>query len=261
MDERSLAVMNELRDFMFERIYLGPEQRRHRRRRSTSSVVWWTTTWASRGDTVLVSGHRGRPRDPGRRLCRGHDRPLRHRYPRAAVRRSGHGRSGPVADGGTAHRVTGDPAPGHRHGRRGGRLQRRLDRALQPRLRCGVASRPRGRMGRAAPADGLRHDGRVLGMGEGRRAERVPRTCPRCPGRSTSSASWRNGTGSSSSRPASTGPSRTRSPGWPNTVCSRARSTSRPPSTSSRATSTSTTRPTRSRRSRVSGRTGPCAGR
>ncbi len=28
MDEASLAVMNELRDFMFERIYLGPEQRR-----------------------------------------------------------------------------------------------------------------------------------------------------------------------------------------------------------------------------------------
>ncbi len=29
MDERSLAVMNELRDFMFRRIYLGPEQQRH----------------------------------------------------------------------------------------------------------------------------------------------------------------------------------------------------------------------------------------
>jgi dGTPase len=28
MDDGSLAVMNELRDFMFERIYLGPEQRR-----------------------------------------------------------------------------------------------------------------------------------------------------------------------------------------------------------------------------------------
>jgi dGTPase len=28
MDDASLAVMNELRDFMFERIYLGPEQRR-----------------------------------------------------------------------------------------------------------------------------------------------------------------------------------------------------------------------------------------
>lgn len=31
MDEASLAVMNELRDFMFERIYLGPEQRRRHR--------------------------------------------------------------------------------------------------------------------------------------------------------------------------------------------------------------------------------------
>lgn len=29
MDAPSLAVMNELRDFMFQRIYLGPEQRRH----------------------------------------------------------------------------------------------------------------------------------------------------------------------------------------------------------------------------------------
>ncbi len=29
MDDASLAVMNELRDFMFQRIYLGPEQRRH----------------------------------------------------------------------------------------------------------------------------------------------------------------------------------------------------------------------------------------
>jgi len=29
MDTASLGVMNELRDFMFERIYLGPEQRRH----------------------------------------------------------------------------------------------------------------------------------------------------------------------------------------------------------------------------------------
>jgi dGTPase len=29
MDERSLAVMNELRDFMFRRVYLGPEQQRH----------------------------------------------------------------------------------------------------------------------------------------------------------------------------------------------------------------------------------------
>ncbi len=28
MDDRSLAVMNELRDFMFQRIYLGPDQRR-----------------------------------------------------------------------------------------------------------------------------------------------------------------------------------------------------------------------------------------
>ncbi len=28
MDDASLAVMNELRDFMFQRIYLGPEQRR-----------------------------------------------------------------------------------------------------------------------------------------------------------------------------------------------------------------------------------------
>jgi dGTPase len=28
MDEASLSVMHELRDFMFERIYLGPEQRR-----------------------------------------------------------------------------------------------------------------------------------------------------------------------------------------------------------------------------------------
>ena len=29
MDDDSLAVMNELRDFMFQRIYLGPEQKRH----------------------------------------------------------------------------------------------------------------------------------------------------------------------------------------------------------------------------------------
>jgi dGTPase len=29
MDDESLAVMNELRDFMFQRIYLGPEQKRH----------------------------------------------------------------------------------------------------------------------------------------------------------------------------------------------------------------------------------------
>jgi dGTPase len=28
MDDASLAVMNQLRDFMFERIYLGPAQRR-----------------------------------------------------------------------------------------------------------------------------------------------------------------------------------------------------------------------------------------
>ncbi len=29
MDDASLAVMNHLRDFMFQRIYLGPEQKRH----------------------------------------------------------------------------------------------------------------------------------------------------------------------------------------------------------------------------------------
>lgn len=29
MDDASLGVMNELRDYMFQRIYLGPEQRRH----------------------------------------------------------------------------------------------------------------------------------------------------------------------------------------------------------------------------------------
>lgn len=31
MDPESLAVMNQLRDFMFQRVYLGPEQRRHHR--------------------------------------------------------------------------------------------------------------------------------------------------------------------------------------------------------------------------------------
>ncbi len=31
MDAGSLGVMNQLRDFMFERVYLGPEQRRHHR--------------------------------------------------------------------------------------------------------------------------------------------------------------------------------------------------------------------------------------
>ena len=38
MDAPSLAVMNEVGDFMFERIYLGPAQRRHHLgRRSRSS--------------------------------------------------------------------------------------------------------------------------------------------------------------------------------------------------------------------------------
>ena len=42
MDAPSLAVMNELRDFMFQRIYLGPVQRHH-----------------------LGAGHRGHPAADG----------------------------------------------------------------------------------------------------------------------------------------------------------------------------------------------------
>ena len=33
MDDATLAVMNELRDFMFERVYLEPELRRQQQRR------------------------------------------------------------------------------------------------------------------------------------------------------------------------------------------------------------------------------------
>ena len=39
MDDATLAVMNELRDFMFERVYEAPDQLRQQRRRSRSSAT------------------------------------------------------------------------------------------------------------------------------------------------------------------------------------------------------------------------------
>ena len=62
----SLAVMNELRDFMFERVYLGPAQARHHRARpSRSSAGSWTTTWRHPDELPeLVPRHRGGPASP-----------------------------------------------------------------------------------------------------------------------------------------------------------------------------------------------------
>ena len=48
MDAETLAVMNELRDFMFERVYLAPACARTATTRSTSCGAWSITTSAPR---------------------------------------------------------------------------------------------------------------------------------------------------------------------------------------------------------------------
>ena len=78
MDAPTLAVMNELRDFMFERVYLAPEPARAQER-AIELLRALMAHHTEHPDEIPASYPRARRAGggPGRRLRGRHDRPLR----------------------------------------------------------------------------------------------------------------------------------------------------------------------------------------
>jgi hypothetical protein len=86
MDQPTLDVMNEVRAFMFQRVYLGPEMEDPKN--SAIKVIRDLVDYfAAHPDQVpeTVQGRRRRRPDPRHRLRGRHDRPIRAPYPRLAV--------------------------------------------------------------------------------------------------------------------------------------------------------------------------------
>ena len=102
MDEPTLAVMNELRDFMFARVYEAPDQLRQQRR--AIAVIRDLMDWHLEHPDEIPDSYRqdeATPSDAGGGLHRRHDRPLRARHPRPPLP------TGPEPVGGGAVAISG----------------------------------------------------------------------------------------------------------------------------------------------------------
>ena len=87
MDAPTLAVMNELRAFMFERVYLSEAQRLHTR--AAVDLIRRLVDYHLEHPDEIPSTYRDTDADrghPGGRLRRRHDRPLRPAGQRPTVR-------------------------------------------------------------------------------------------------------------------------------------------------------------------------------
>ena len=86
MDDATLAVMNELRDFMFANVYQSAEQQRQQRR--AIAVIRDLMDWHLEHPEEIPDSYRQHRCTAGRaggRLHRRHDRPVRAGHPRPAL--------------------------------------------------------------------------------------------------------------------------------------------------------------------------------
>ncbi len=87
--ERAAAAMIELRNFMFEHVYLGAVARREHAQDRDGRARACSSTTVDTPSAAALATSRDRPRDARDRLHRGHDRPLLHPRLRGARRAAG----------------------------------------------------------------------------------------------------------------------------------------------------------------------------